>query len=127
MKIAIPTSDGVLSAHFGYCQEFVLVEVDPSAKKTINSEKLVPPGHQPGALPQWLNQQGVTHIIVGGIGHRAIQFFDQMGIKVIAGAPELPVEEIIAAWLDGKLEANYVPCEGHGPYYGEGHGGHENK
>ena len=78
-------------------------------------------------LPKWLNQQGVTHIIVGGIGHRAIQFFDQMGIKVIAGAPELPVEEIIAAWLDGKLEANYVPCEGHGPYYGEGHGGHENK
>lgn len=33
--------------------------------------------HEPGFLPVWLALQGVTHIIAGGMGQRAISLFNQ--------------------------------------------------
>ena len=40
MKIAIPLADGKLSAHFGHCERFALIEVDPKEKKILQREDL---------------------------------------------------------------------------------------
>ena len=48
MKIAIPTADGVLCPHFGHCQHFTIVEIDPESKSIIKSEAMTPPPHEPG-------------------------------------------------------------------------------
>ena len=56
-KIAIPTSDGLLDAHFGHCSQFALVEVEDGEIRHI--VYMDAPPHQPGLLPNWLSEKGV--------------------------------------------------------------------
>ncbi|GAH92816.1 unnamed protein product, partial [marine sediment metagenome] len=39
--------------------------------KVIEKEVLQNPGHSVGSIPQFVNQQGATYMIAGGMGHRA--------------------------------------------------------
>lgn len=118
MKLAIPMADGLLAAHFGHCQEFAIVDVDADSKEVTAIEKIPAPVHQPGMLPGWLRQMDVTVVIAGGMGMRAIELFTQMGIDVCPGAPVQTAEELVAAFLKGSLQTNYIPCD-----HSEGHGG----
>ncbi|MFH1373367.1 MAG: NifB/NifX family molybdenum-iron cluster-binding protein [bacterium] len=111
MKIAIPTVDGVLCPHFGHCQQFAILDVDPETKSINEVEMLTPPPHEPGVLPAWLNQMGCTVIIAGGMGGRAVGIFQQNGIEVIMGAPNGKPEEIVAAYLNSKLTTGANPCD----------------
>jgi len=77
MRYAAPVSGGVVSLHFGHCEHFALIDVDED-KKEITKKELVPsPGHEPGLLPQWLAEQGVSFVIAGGMGSRAQNLFQQ--------------------------------------------------
>lgn len=111
MKIAIPVTYGQLSAHFGHCEQFALVEVDPADKKTIATHYAVPPAHEPGVLPRWLHEQGVEVIIAGGMGQRAQQLFLQSGIKVVVGAKCRPVQETVDDYLNGTLVSGENLCD----------------
>ena len=109
MKFAIPLAEGKLTAHFGHCQEFAIVEVEDSEIK--NKETLVPPPHEPGVLPRWLHELGADVIIAGGMGGRAIELFVQNGIKVLTGAPSLTPEELIKQYLDNTLQTGANICD----------------
>jgi predicted Fe-Mo cluster-binding NifX family protein len=111
MKIAIPVTYGQLSAHFGHCEKFALVDVDPSSREPTATTHVVPPPHEPGVLPRWLHEQGVDVIIAGGMGQRAQQLFSQNGIKVVVGARCRPVEDTVADYLSGTLETSGNPCD----------------
>ena len=121
MKIAIPTANGVLCAHFGHCQEFAIVEIDPEKKEIMNTEMQTPPPHEPGVLPRWLNQQGCNIIIAGGMGHRAISIFNQFGIQVIIGAPSQSPQEIVTAFMNDRLTVGENLCDSQG-HHGQGGG-----
>ncbi len=112
MKLAIPLEEGVLASHFGRCQAFAIIDLDPDARQIITIETMAPPVHQPGIFPQWLNQLGVSAVIAGGMGQRAIQLFTQMGIDLYAGAPVDAPESLAQAYLDGTLNTQFIPCEG---------------
>ncbi len=75
LRIAIPLADGKLANHFGHCEYFALVDATLSDKKILNREDVKAPPHEPGLLPPWLSGQGVTHIIAGGMGQRALGLF----------------------------------------------------
>lgn len=109
MKFAIPLANGKLTAHFGHCQEFALVEVDGNEIK--KTETLVPPPHEPGVLPNWLHQLGADVIIAGGMGQRAVGLFVEKGIKVITGAPALSPEEIVNSYLNNTLMIGDNLCD----------------
>ncbi len=110
MRIAIPTVGGILCPHFGHCQQFAFVDVDPEKKEILKTEMVVPPAHQPGALPVWIGQHGCNMIIAGGMGGRAIGMFQQSGINVVIGAsPEKP-EDVVMAYLNGTLTTDGNPC-----------------
>jgi predicted Fe-Mo cluster-binding NifX family protein len=109
MKFAIPLAEGKLTAHFGHCQEFALVEVEDNEIK--NKETLVPPPHEPGVLPKWLHDLGTNVIIAGGMGGRALDLFAQNDIKVVVGAPSLTPEELVRQYLDNTLEAGANVCD----------------
>jgi len=111
MKIAIPTADGMLCAHFGHCQQFTVLDVDTENKSIVKSESVVPPPHEPGVYPRWLSQIGCDHIIAGGMGGRAIDMFRQNGITVIIGAPNGKPEEIVMEYLNGDLITSSNPCD----------------
>ena len=114
MKIAIPSAEGKLCMHFGHCQVFAFVEVDPEAKKIIGTEFLTPPPHEPGVLPPWVASQGAKLVIAGGMGGRAIQLFEQAGVRVITGAPADEPEAVVMNYLNSSLETGDNAC-GHGP------------
>jgi predicted Fe-Mo cluster-binding NifX family protein len=109
MKFAIPLAEGKLTAHFGHCQEFALVEVEDNQIKS--KETLVPPPHEPGVLPKWLNELGADVIIAGGMGARALDLFAQNDIKVIVGASALRPEELVKQYLDNTLQTGGNVCD----------------
>ena len=109
MKFAIPLAEGKLTAHFGHCQEFALVEVQ--ANQIKSKETLVPPPHEPGVLPKWLHELGTSVIIAGGMGARALELFAQNNIKVIVGASALAPEELVQQYLDNSLQTGGNVCD----------------
>jgi predicted Fe-Mo cluster-binding NifX family protein len=111
MRIAIPLADGKLSAHFGHCERFVLLDVDPQTKAIQSKEELVAPPHEPGLLPRWLAERGAQLIIAGGMGGRAQQLFAQNGIQVVVGAPAETPEVLVAAYLGGTLRSGENLCD----------------
>lgn len=107
-KFAIPVdNNGVLDAHFGHCKYFALYDVEQDA--ITSTEMIQPPPHEPGVLPQWLADLGVTDVLAGGMGNRAIQLFNQHGVNVFVGAPQLKAEELVNGYLAKsiKFSANY--------------------
>jgi len=111
MKIAIPTTEGKLAAHFGHCEQFALFEIDPTNRTITHRTSLAPPRHQPGVLPGWLHDQGANVIIAGGMGSRALSLFAENGITVMVGAPDEDPEQIVMAYLDGSLSVGANVCD----------------
>ena len=109
MKFAIPLAEGKLTAHFGHCQKFALIEV--ADNKIKNKETLIPPPHEPGVLPAWLHSLGANVIIAGGMGGRAIDLFKQNSIDVIIGAPALEPEELVKSYLNKTLVTGANVCD----------------
>jgi predicted Fe-Mo cluster-binding NifX family protein len=109
MKFAIPLANGKLTAHFGHCQEFALVEVNDN--QILKKETLVPPPHEPGVLPSWLHQLGTNVVIAGGMGQRAVSLFGEKGIKVVTGAPSLEPEELVNSYLNQTLQTGANVCD----------------
>lgn len=110
MKIAVPTSNNLLCPHFGHCDEFQIFEIDSKTKNIVKKEAVVPPPHEPGLLPRWLKGLGVTHILAGGMGQRAQEFFTSFEIEVVTGAPVISSDELVKVFLEGKLNTGKNIC-----------------
>ena len=106
-KIAIPMENGVLSAHFGHCQQFAIVDVENNQITSVT--EVTPPEHVPGLYPRWVAEFGVTDVIGGGMGQKAIDLFHQQNINVFIGAPIKAPNELVREIIDNKLSltANY--------------------
>jgi ATP-binding protein involved in chromosome partitioning len=111
MKIAIPVAEGRLSTHFGHCERFALVDVDPAEKKILEREDIEAPPHEPGLLPKWLAERGANMIIAGGMGQRAQALFGEHGIEVIIGAPAETPENLVNSYLAGTLQSGENICD----------------
>ena len=104
MRIAVPLVDGKLCMHFGHCERFALVDVDPTRRTITKREDVEAPPHQPGLLPPWLAERGANTIIAGGMGQRAQELFAEQGIQVVVGAPAETPEMLVEAYLAGTLQ-----------------------
>lgn len=109
MKIAIPLAEGKLTAHFGHCKEFAVIEADVDGIKT--KEVLIPPPHEPGVLPKWLHDQGTNVVIAGGMGQRAQQLFEANDIRVVIGAPVMTPEALVESYLNNTLVSGENICD----------------
>jgi predicted Fe-Mo cluster-binding NifX family protein len=109
MKFAIPLAEGVLCAHFGHCQQFAIIETEDGQIK--DKELHTPPPHEPGVLPNWLAELGVSVVIAGGMGRRALDLFSGKGIQVSVGAPSSPPEALVEQYLKGTLIAGQNICD----------------
>jgi predicted Fe-Mo cluster-binding NifX family protein len=111
MRIAIPLADGKLAPHFGHCERFALIDVDPGSKTILKREDIEAPPHQPGLLPPWLAQRGAGLIIAGGMGQRARGLFTGHGIQVVVGAPSETPERLALDYLAGTLQLGANICD----------------
>lgn len=111
MRIAIPLAEGKLSMHFGHCQTFALVDVETGDTPILSIKEVEPPAHEPGVLPKWLGDQGVSVIIAGGMGQHALSLFKEQGIEVAVGAPADSPHELVNAYLTDTLKSGTNACD----------------
>jgi len=111
MRYAIPVSDGVVATHFGHCEHFALIDVDEARKAVVGREIIPSPGHEPGLLPVWLAEKGVSVIIASGMGSRAQNLFKQNRIRVIIGTLEGDPERAVLDYISGTLATGDNICD----------------
>ncbi|HUU09416.1 MAG TPA: iron-sulfur cluster carrier protein MrpORP [Phycisphaerae bacterium] len=109
MRYALPTQNGRLIMHFGHADVFTLIDVENG--QVGRTEALEPPAHEPGVLPRWLKEQGVSVIIAGGMGQRAQGLFAENGIQVVVGAESSPAEDLVRLHLAGTLNTGQNVCD----------------
>ena len=116
-RIALASEDGsglegVLSAHFGRCPFYTIVSVD--GDRILVVEVVKNPyfsNHQPGVIPQFIHSHKANVMVAGGMGPRAIDFFNQFGIDVATGA-QGNIRDVVEAYLRGEIQG-VVACEHH--------------
>lgn len=129
MRIAVSADDNrglesVVSPHFGRCPYFVLVDLDGREVREVRTVANPFYGnHRPGQVPGFIHAQGVDVMLTGGMGGRAIAFFQQYGIEVVTGAYGT-VRTALEQYLGGQLQGA-KPCaesveHGHGELPAEG-------
>ena len=129
MRVAVSADesnglDSVVSPHFGRCPYFVLVDLEGQEVKAVQS--IANPyyaHHQPGQVPGFIHDQGTDVMLTGGMGGRAIAFFQQYGIQAATGASG-SVRYALEQYLGGALQGA-APCKesvehGHGGVSPEG-------
>lgn len=90
--------------HFGRAPAFTFIDIEN--EKVLNKVVVENPGaiqHTPGSVPKFLHDNGANVIVTGGMGGRAIQFFEEFGIRVVLGASG-SVDATIQTILEGKLK-----------------------
>lgn len=112
MKVAVPMVAGRFSEHFGGAEAFGLFDVDEAKSAIVSKTIAQAPPHERGAFPRWLREQGASVILAGGMGPRAVQMFDQFGIRVVAGVAGGEPEAVVKAFLSGDLVSTGEPCSG---------------
>ncbi|MFC1645814.1 NifB/NifX family molybdenum-iron cluster-binding protein [Candidatus Omnitrophota bacterium] len=116
MRVAISTDGEFVSAHFGRCPSFTIIDIEDG--KISKKDVVDNPGHQPGFIPQFLHKKGVNCIVAGGMGMRATGFFNEFGIQAIVGISG-KISEVIEKLLKGTLEGGESLCR---PGAGKGYG-----
>jgi len=110
--------DSVVSPHFGRCPYYILVDVEGQEVKAVKAVDNPYYGqHAPGQVPGFIHSQGVDVMLTGGMGRRAIGFFQQYGIEAVTGASGT-VRHALRRYLGGTLRGA-APCResiehGHG-------------
>jgi predicted Fe-Mo cluster-binding NifX family protein len=123
MKIAITAEnnnglESMVAQHFGHAPYFILVDVeDGQVTATQSVANPFVNGHAPGQIPGFIQEQHADVMLSGGMGGRAIQFFEQAGIQAATGASGT-VRQALESYLGGKL-SEAAPCDesvehGHG-------------
>jgi len=120
MKIAIATDDNmgvdaVVSHHFGRCPYYIVVDVDDKEIKNVEAVKnpFYESHGQAGEVPNFIHSLGADVIISGGMGPKAIGFFQQLGIQAFTGASGI-VGDVIKNYMSGQIDGA-APCSDHSP------------
>jgi len=111
MRYAVPITDGIVSTHFGHCQYFALIDADEAKGIILNKEVVPSPGHEPGVLPTWLAEEGVSVVIARGMGSRAQNIFEQNRIQVIVGVIGDDPDKAVLDHMIGTLATGDNICD----------------
>jgi len=92
------------SGHFGHCEFFTLARVTESGVTEVTTVENAP-HHEGGCLDpvRLLGSQGVTDIVVAGMGARPLAFFADLGITVYADQERRTVKEVLEALIAGDV------------------------
>ena len=114
MRIAVSADnknglESVVSPHFGRCPYFVLVDLEGQEVKELREvDNPYFGNHRPGQVPALINSLGADIMLTGGMGGRAIMFFQEFGIEGVTGAYGT-VHQSVERYLGGQLQGA-APC-----------------
>lgn len=109
--LAIPSNnpgglDAGVSAHFGHCDLYTIVEIDDDGIKKV--ETMANPPHEHGgclAPVGILAGRGVKKLLAGGMGRRPLMGFNEAGIEVFLARDFPTVSRSVQAFIGGQLPA----------------------
>jgi predicted Fe-Mo cluster-binding NifX family protein len=126
MKVGIPSMgekglEEQVGQHFGRVTHYTIVDLDNNEVEVIANTS----HHMGGSLqpPELLKKEGVNVMLCSGLGRRAINLFEQMGISVYIGASG-KVRDAITEFKNGNLQQATISdgCQEH--TYGNQHHHH---
>jgi len=114
MKIAFAAEENKglesrIAYHFGRCPYYVFVEIEGDKIKSVETkENPYFNNHAPGVVPEFIASQGAKVIIAGGMGPRAIDWFNRLGVQPLTGISGI-VRDALNDYLAGRL-IGASPC-----------------
>jgi len=106
MKICVPTMgngglDDWVGEHFGRVPTYTVVDLDTNEVKVIPNTS----HHMGGQVdpPEIMAREGVNVMICQGLGRRAINMFESLGITVYIGASGM-VRDAVDMFKQGNLQ-----------------------
>jgi predicted Fe-Mo cluster-binding NifX family protein len=111
MRIAVPSEqpgglEADISAHFGHCACFTIIDTDDDAVKEVSILPNMPHGQGGCMAPvTYLKQHGVDRLVAGGMGMRPLMGFQQVGIEVHYHEGAATVSDAVGLLLAGQARA----------------------
>jgi predicted Fe-Mo cluster-binding NifX family protein len=105
MKIGVPSMgnrglEESVGEHFGRVPTYTIVDLETNEIKTVENTSHHMGGQ--GDPPEILKSEGVSALVCRGLGRRAIDLFEELGIEVYIGA-QGTVAEAIESFKKGTL------------------------
>lgn len=114
IAISVLNADGLdapISPHFGRCPYFILVDVENCQVNHVEVvENPYYANHQPGEVPGFIHSLEAEVMLSGGMGGRAVAFFQNYGITSATGASG-SAREALESYVNGDL-SGAAPCTG---------------
>ena len=102
----------IISEHFAKARYFVFLDVKGQKIERINSKENPYLGtHGPGIIPQFIKDNNADVMVSGGMGAKAIGYFNDFGIQAITGLTG-NIEDNLPTILSGDT-GNNTSCTGH--------------
>ena len=124
VRIAVPSEgaggmDGMRAGHFGHCDVFTLIDVEEGEIKEVSI--LANKEHVQGGCMVPVNllaENGVQRLVVGGIGMRPLQGFNQVGIDVYYDGERRDIRPVVEDMIAEKLPiiGEHQVCGGGGAH-----------
>jgi len=111
LRYAVPVTDGNIAEHFGHCSHFAFFDIDEARNVIVKKEMVASPGHEPGVLPAWLAEEGVSAVIASGMGSRAQGLFRENRIEVIVGVLGDDPEKAVLDYIRNMLAIGDNICD----------------
>ena len=109
MKVVIAVNsdaglEAQVSSHLRMCPFFAVAETDNGEIRSLEmiSNPFSQAHAQPGKLPEYIKELGADMIISGGMGPKAVDFFQQLQIKAVSDASGT-VAQILDQYLKKPL------------------------
>ncbi len=106
MKVCIPTMGNKgfeenIGEHFGRVPTYTIINTDTNEVNVIDNTSEHMGGR--GYPPEIIAKTGAEVMICRGLGRRAVEMFEELGIMVYVGASGT-VEDAIQMWYSNKLQ-----------------------
>ena len=111
MNIALPYLNEEIYGHFGHAEAFKIYTVENN--KIVSSKLVKTNGKGHSAMAAFLNEQGVSVLICGGIGDDAKAALAKLNIQICAGVKGR-ADDAIFSYLAGTLDyTDDATCDHH--------------
>jgi predicted Fe-Mo cluster-binding NifX family protein len=112
MRLAITTENDLVSAHFGQCSHFTIVDIEDTK---VKNKKIITNTAEHGgggcvAVDEIL-KHNITHVISGGMGMGAQQKFAAAGVAIYGYTGK--IDDAIHDFLNNQI-GSLQSCKNHG-------------
>ncbi len=105
IRVVVPMIGDELSEHFGHAEKFGFFEIENG--KILSLEIEPAPEHFEGSFPQWVKSKNADVVIVAGIGPKAVEMFENLGIKVITNVVPDKARKLVEDFIENRLDVTY--------------------